>query len=109
MKRHPVGNWRPSDSSGSPNSSSGGSRHGAMLGETISDTVLKLGDYLEDQTAKGVLRVENPRLAARQFMAMLFEPLMMELTIGVRGPVSEKEISEIVDASVSTFLRAFRA
>ncbi len=68
----------------------------------------KLGDYLEDQTAKGVLRIENPRLAARQFMAMLFEPIMMELTIGVRGPVSEKEIGEIVDASVSTFLRAFR-
>jgi hypothetical protein len=34
---------------------------------------------------------------------------MMELTIGVRGPVSEKEIGEIVDASVSTFLRAFTA
>ncbi len=67
----------------------------------------KLGDYLEDQTAKGVLRVENPRLAARHFMAMLFEPVMMELTIGVRGPVSEKEVGEIVDASVSTFLRAF--
>ena len=67
----------------------------------------KLGDYLEDQTAMGVLRVENPRPAAHQFMAMLFEPVMMELTIGVRGPVSEKEIGEIVDASVSTFLRAF--
>ncbi len=68
----------------------------------------KLGDYLEDQTATGVLRVENSRQAAHQFMAMLFEPIMMELTIGVRGPVSEKEIGEIVDASVSTFLRAFR-
>ena len=78
-----------------------------MLGETISDTVLKLGDYLEDQTAKRVLRVENSRQAAQQFMAMLFEPIMMELTIGVRGPATEKEIGEIVDASVSTFLRAF--
>lgn len=68
----------------------------------------KLGDYLEDQTATGVLRVENSRQAAHQFMAMLFEPIMMELTIGVRGPAREKEIGEIVDASVSTFLRAFR-
>ncbi len=68
----------------------------------------KLGDYLEGQTAKGVLRVENSRRAAHQFMAMLFEPIMMELTIGVRGPASEEEIGEIVDASVSTFLRAFR-
>ncbi len=67
----------------------------------------KLGDYLEDQTAKGVLRVEDSRQAAHQFMAMLFEPIMMELTIGVRGPASKKEIGEIVDASVSTFLRAF--
>ena len=67
----------------------------------------KLGDYLEEQTAKGVLRVENSRQAAHQFMAMLFEPIMMQLTIGVRGPASEKEIGEIVDASVSTFLRAF--
>ena len=66
-----------------------------------------LGDYLGDQTTKGVLRVENSRQAAHQFMAMLFEPIMMELTIGVRGPASEKEIGEIVDSSVSTFLRAF--
>ncbi len=67
----------------------------------------KLGDYLEDQTAKGVLRVENSRQAAQQFMAMLTAPIMMELTIGVRDPASEKEIGEIVDAAVSTFLRAF--
>lgn len=67
----------------------------------------KLGDYLEDQTAKRVLRVENTRQAAQQFMAMLFEPIMLELTIGIRGPASEKEIGKIVDASVSTFLRAF--
>ena len=40
-------------------------------------------------------------------MAMLFEPIMMELTIGVRGPVSKKEIGDIVDGSVLTFLRAF--
>ena len=67
----------------------------------------KLGDYFEDQTAKGVLRVEKSQQAAHQFMAMLTGPLMMELTIGVRGPATEKEIGEIVDASVSTFLRAF--
>ncbi len=67
----------------------------------------KLAAYLEDQTAKDVLRVENSRQAAHQFMAMLTAPLMTELTIGVRGPVGEKEIGEIVDASVSTFLRAF--
>ncbi len=69
----------------------------------------KLGEYLEDQTVKGVLRVENFREAASQYLAMLTMPIMMELTIGVRGPVSEKEIGEIVDASVSTFLRAFTA
>ena len=67
----------------------------------------KLGDYLEDQTAKGVLHVENSRQAAHQFMAMLTTPIMMELTIGVRGPVSEIEIGDIVDASVATFLRAY--
>ena len=67
----------------------------------------KIGAYLEDQTAKGVLRVVNSRRAARQFVAMLTAPIQMELNIGVRGPVAEKEIGEIVDASVSTFLRAF--
>jgi TetR/AcrR family transcriptional regulator, mexJK operon transcriptional repressor len=67
----------------------------------------KLGDYLEDQTAKGVLHVENSRQAANQFLAILAWPIMMELTIGVRGPVNENEIGEIVDTSVSTFLRAF--
>jgi AcrR family transcriptional regulator len=67
-----------------------------------------LGAYLEDQTAKGVLNVDNFRAAAKQFLAMLTEPIIMELTIGVRGPISEKEIGEIVDASVSTFLRAFK-
>ena len=67
----------------------------------------KLGDYLEDQTAKGVLRVENSRQAAYQFIAMLSTPITIELTIGVRGPVSEKERGRIVDASVATFLRAF--
>ena len=69
----------------------------------------KLGEYLEAQTAKGVLRVENPVQAAYQYLAMLTMPIMMELTIGVRGPVGETEIGEIVDASVSTFLRAFTA
>ena len=67
----------------------------------------KLAAYLEDQTAKGVLHVENSSQAAHHFIAMLTAPLMMELTIGVRGPATEIEISEIVDASVSTFLRAF--
>lgn len=67
----------------------------------------KLGDYLEDQTAKGVLRVENSRQAAHQFIALLSTPITIELTIGVRGPVGEKERGRIVDASVSTFLRAF--
>ena len=66
-----------------------------------------LGAYLEDQTAKGVLDVDNFSQAANQFLAMLSEPIIMELTIGVRGPINEKEIGEIVDASVSTFLRAF--
>ncbi len=69
---------------------------------------LALADYLEDQTAKGVLRIENFRIAANQFLAMLTGPIMMELTIGVRGPAAEQEINEIVDATVSTFLRAFR-
>ena len=69
----------------------------------------KLAEYLEDQTAKGVLRVENFQQAAFQFFAMLVMPILMELTIGVRGPVSKQEIGEIVDASVSTFLRAFKA
>ena len=69
----------------------------------------KLGEYLEDQTAKGVLRVEKPKQAAYQFLAMAIMPVLMELTIGVRGPVSEEEIGGIVDASVTTFLRAFEA
>lgn len=69
----------------------------------------KLAEYLEDQTSKGVLRVENYRQAAFQFFAMLVMPVLMELTIGVRGPLGEREIGEIVDASVSTFLRAFKA
>ncbi len=69
----------------------------------------KLAAYLEDQTKKGVLKVEDTRQAAYQFIGMLTTPIMLEITIGIRGPVSEKELADIVDGSVTMFLQAFKA
>lgn len=65
-----------------------------------------LTDYMTKLIEAGVLRPCNPRMAAAQLKA-LFEAGVQEPMLF--GAATEFDISEVVDAAVDTFLRAYLA
>lgn len=65
-----------------------------------------LSAYLREQTRRGVLRVDQPRIAAEQFFAMLGGHLQIRALLGLDPTPSAKKIKAYVDNAVETFLRA---
>lgn len=57
--------------------------------------------------AKGTLTVDDPELAASQFLALLFADKKSKLLLQVES-ISNKEIGIVVDQAVDFFLRAVR-
>ncbi|RYG32655.1 TetR/AcrR family transcriptional regulator [bacterium] len=53
----------------------------------------------------GHLQLDDPDVAARQFMALLFADLQMTLTLG--GKPSEERVRQSAEIAVTTFLRAY--
>jgi AcrR family transcriptional regulator len=67
-----------------------------------------LAGYLERQHASGVLRVEEPELAARQFLALCQVDLVTRRRLGIAPRTTEAERRASVAHAVRTFMRAHR-
>lgn len=68
-----------------------------------------LAGYLRDQTAKRVLKVADPDIAADQFFGALMGGIHFRRLLCVEKPVSPAEIKARVGAAVEAFLAAHAA
>ena len=64
--------------------------------------------YLERQHAAGALRVEDPELAAKQFLALCQGDLVTQCQLGIKPRTTAAGIRVSVTDAVRTFLRAHR-
>lgn len=61
-------------------------------------------DYLSELSRRGLLIVENPELATRQFIGLIDEPLLWVRVVGKDESHSDKERRDVVEQAVSIFL-----
>jgi AcrR family transcriptional regulator len=66
-----------------------------------------LGRYLERMTGEGVLRVDHPELAARQFLDLCKTGIHLRLLLGDREPPPREEIERNLISAVKVFLSAY--
>lgn len=66
-----------------------------------------LADYLAEQTRRGVLQVDNPRLTAEQFIGML-AGCRTRTDLGVEPPPSEELQERYVRNAVAMLVKAYR-
>ena len=67
----------------------------------------RLADYLGAADARGALRIEDPKLAAEQFIAMLLGPLHMRHLLGLTAEFGDRDPEQVVAAAVATFLATY--
>jgi len=67
----------------------------------------RLGGYLERMSAQGLLRVDDPELAARQFLDLCKTGIHLRLLLGDREPPPREEIERNLDSAVKVFLAAY--
>ncbi len=67
----------------------------------------RLGRYLQRMTEQGVLRVDNPELAARQFLDLCKTGIHLRLLLGDREPPKREEVQRNLDSAVKVFLAAY--
>ncbi|HMN85385.1 MAG TPA: TetR/AcrR family transcriptional regulator [Bauldia sp.] len=63
--------------------------------------------FVEAQVAAGRLRVDDPALAAAQFIGLLQAGVLNVLLFGVRNAPDEAEVARIVDGAVAMFLARY--
>ena len=68
-----------------------------------------LCEYLREQARLGRLKVEDPRVAACQFLYMIQGEANMRLLLNVPGEIDHKAVNCYVDSCVAVFLRAHKA
>ncbi|HEX5339539.1 MAG TPA: TetR/AcrR family transcriptional regulator [Gammaproteobacteria bacterium] len=66
-----------------------------------------VADYLAEQTRRGVLKVDNPRLTAEQFFGML-SSCRMRSEFGIEPPPSEALQKLYIDNAVALVIKASR-
>lgn len=67
----------------------------------------RLGGYLERQTLQGALRVDDPPLAARQFLDLCKTGIHLRMMLGDSKPPSRAEMDRNLDSAVKVFLAAY--
>ncbi len=67
----------------------------------------RLGGYLERMTAQGLLKVDDPQLAARQFLDLCKTGIHLRMMLGDREPAQQAEINRNLDGAVRVFLAAY--
>ena len=66
----------------------------------------RFADYLREATAKGVLNVPHPRVAAEQFFGMVHGADHLRRLLGLDDPKAP-DIDRITDSAVEIFLKAY--
>lgn len=83
------------------------------IGRIFHDTCLLRGrrllaDYLSRAHQKGVLAIEDPNLAAEQFLMLCQANLVMPVMLCVKAEISEEEAEKVVASAVAMFLAAYK-
>ena len=82
---------------------------GRLYYETASEKLWNVvADYLAEQARRGTLRIENPRLAAEQFCAILSGHPHVRLQLGVDRRRSRRAMEDDVKYGVELFLHGCR-
>lgn len=66
-----------------------------------------LSSYLDQQNAKGTLRVEDTEMGARLFFSMLKGDHHMQCLLGLRDVLSAKEREHLIDSAVGLFVTGY--
>jgi TetR/AcrR family transcriptional regulator, mexJK operon transcriptional repressor len=66
----------------------------------------RFADYLREATAKGVLNVPDPRVAAEQFFGLVHGADHLRRLLGLDDPKAP-DIDQVVESAVEIFLRAY--
>jgi TetR/AcrR family transcriptional regulator of autoinduction and epiphytic fitness len=64
-----------------------------------------LASYLRQESARGTLAIQNPRLAAAQFLGLILQPTFWPYVLGLRSVVFRPR--DTVAAACQTFLAAY--
>jgi len=64
--------------------------------------------YLTEQVKRGVLDIEDPSIAARQFIGMVKWPHAMPELFDVQAPASTEDRQKALDQAISIFLKGVR-
>lgn len=67
-----------------------------------------LGEYLSRATEAGHLRVEEPIVAAEEFMILCQGRLVRQLELGIKKQITAQDRQEAVARAIKVFLRAYR-
>jgi len=67
-----------------------------------------ISDYLAELARRGILAVQEPETAARDFMEMLDGRVLWKQIRGNGEPLAREEIEQIVERTVDAFLRSLR-
>ncbi len=68
-----------------------------------------LGAFIRLWSDRGALRVEDPALAAFQFVDLCRGDVFKRVELGIAKEISDEEVRATVSAALRTFLRAYRA
>ena len=68
-----------------------------------------LAAYLAEQTKKGLLRVENPKLAANQFIGLVQGTIKTRALLGAGKSLGERQVDQYIDHAVKIFLHGTAA
>ncbi len=67
----------------------------------------RLGSYLRRLTDEGVLSVDDPLLAARQFLDLCKTGIHLRMMLGYRTAPEQSEIDRNIDSAIRVFLSAY--
>jgi TetR/AcrR family transcriptional repressor of mexJK operon len=73
----------------------------------IALTVARLADYLGRRNQQGLLRIEDPRRAAWQFLSLVVHPVHLWTQFGMEAELDKTARAEIIAEAVKTFLARY--
>jgi TetR/AcrR family transcriptional repressor of mexJK operon len=68
-----------------------------------------MADWLAEETRRGRLNVPDPAFAAEQFFNLCQTRLVLRRKLEMLPDPPDRDIDEVIDASISMFLRTYRA
>jgi len=81
---------------------------GRIFYESGPDAALsRLASYFEKATARGLLRVPDPRLAAEQLIGMIRGAAYLRRLLGIEAEFDERELARVAEGGVEAFLGGY--